>query len=119
MPKGSTGPFADGLQYGCGTARFVCYALPHVLPAKHHFFRADERTRTADLISLGVCGQALPSVAEVCVRVRVKLGSTRPYRNSPRDYEGRGSHSSDLVSGAAQLAPYLSLTGLIENPRFM
>src|SRR5215217_6126154 len=66
MPRGSTGPFADELQYGCGTARFVCYALPHVLPAKHHFFRADERTRTADLISLGVCGQALPSVAEVC-----------------------------------------------------
>ena len=52
------------------------------------------------------------------MRVRVKLGSTRPYRNSLREDRGRGSHSSDLVSGAAQLAPYLSLTRLIEDPCF-
>jgi CRP-like cAMP-binding protein len=58
------------------------------------------------------------SIAGCCVRVRVKLGSTRPYRDRFRDDGGRGSHSSDLVSGAAQLAPYLSLTGLLEDPRF-
>jgi hypothetical protein len=36
-PNASTGPLADGLQYGCCIARFGCSALPHVLPAKQHF----------------------------------------------------------------------------------
>jgi hypothetical protein len=44
---------------------------------------------------------------------------TVSYRISPRDDRVRGLHSSDLVSAAARLAPYLSLAGFIEDPRFM
>src|SRR5918995_5211187 len=46
----SSRPSADGLQYGCGKARLGCSASSHVLPAKQHFCRADERTRTAVLL---------------------------------------------------------------------
>src|SRR5215217_4992554 len=40
--------------------------------------RADERTRTADLISLRVCGQWLPSVAEVAIPHRQRGSCTLP-----------------------------------------
>ena len=39
--------------------------------------RADERTRTADLISLRVCGQGLLDVAEAC-KSRIDNGSSVP-----------------------------------------
>src|SRR5829696_3543436 len=45
------------------TGTLICHC---VLPANQHKKRADERTRTADLISLRVCGQWLLSVAGVC-----------------------------------------------------
>jgi hypothetical protein len=42
------------------------FASLHVLPANHDKKRADERTRTADLISLRVISQALQGFAALC-----------------------------------------------------
>ncbi len=44
--------------------------------------------------------------------------SAIPYRASPRGDRGRRLHSSDLDSGAAQLAPYLCLADFIEDLPF-
>jgi hypothetical protein len=52
----------------CQKAR-ISHALSnvlHVLPAKQHFLRADERTRTADLLQLRVITQALQGFAQPC-----------------------------------------------------
>jgi hypothetical protein len=67
-PNASTGPLADGLQYGCCIARFGCSALPHVLPAKQHFLesrRAD--SNRFSLLQLRVCGRVFLDVAHACI----------------------------------------------------
>src|SRR5215208_4947047 len=57
-----------------GISRPFCF---DVLGPVQRVQRADERTRTADLISLGVRGQRLPSVARVC-KFRIGKGFSVP-----------------------------------------
>jgi hypothetical protein len=92
-------------QTGCSTVAVhgvrrhpSIYLIFYVLPANQHFLRADEQTRTADLISLRVIGQvlqgcagdckyrifrgfpfpALLRVAPYCVRGGIRVVSTSP-----------------------------------------
>jgi hypothetical protein len=53
------------------------FSLSVYLAYLRRFQRTDERTRTADLVSLGVCGQWLLRVAPVC-KSRISKGFSVP-----------------------------------------
>jgi hypothetical protein len=82
---------------------------------------ADERTRTADLISLRVCGQGLLSIAQAC-KSRIDNGFPVPYIDLPpsRDKPSRSlSDTGSLISFqdlTVAFSTSVSPCGLTESP---